>query len=130
MTGKTKRLRDAGGDHRRAIADDEDGVNRPPASRIDNRVYRARLVMEANRNRVVLPRVFEHVAAIGREHELDAQTLGRLTKRARLITRCRREQQHPWHESPNQHPSTSPQPPAPSTKPERPALDSAPFNST
>ena len=82
----------------------------------------------------VLPRILEHVAAIGGEHQIDAEPFGRLAKRAGLVAGRRREQQHSTH----QHPALSAlaQHSAPSTlqtvvvRPELPAPDSARRNST
>ena len=42
--------------------------------------------METNRDRFVAPRIFEHVAAIGGVHQIDAEPLRRFAERARLIS--------------------------------------------
>ena len=56
-------------------------------NRVDGRVF----VVEANRDRAVLPGIVDQVAAIGREHELHAQLLGGLAERPRLVSRSRRK---------------------------------------
>ena len=55
---------------------------------------RRRFVVEAHRNRPVAPRIVEVIAAIGGQHELDAELGGRVVEAARLIARRRRAQQH------------------------------------
>ena len=48
---------------------------------------------------MILPGILEHVAAVGREHELGADTPGCVAKRPRLVARRRREEQDASHDS-------------------------------
>ena len=69
----------------------------PAASRIA--ATDAVLVVEPDRNRLVAPRILDHVTAIGGEHQLDAEPLGRLAERARLIPGRRRQQENATHDA-------------------------------
>ena len=93
MTGKTEPLGDARGDHRRPIADRDDAVDRRRPGGVDDRLDRRVFVVKPDRNRPVAPGIVEHVAAIGGKDQLDAEALGGLAERARLISGRRREQQ-------------------------------------
>ena len=98
MTRQPEPFLHARRDHRRPIADGEHAVKRTRPGQLENRPRRRRLVREPDGNRPVPPRILEHVAAIGREHQIDAETLGRLTERARLISGRRGEEKNSWHE--------------------------------
>src|SRR4030095_11557534 len=52
------------------------------------------LMVEANRNRGVAPRVVDRMTAVGGEDELHAEPLRRFAKRPRLISRRRRTPQY------------------------------------
>ena len=94
MARQTERLGDARGNHRRAVADREHAVNGLIARNVEDRCDRRQLVMEVNRDGLVLPRIVEDVTTIGRKDELDAHTFRGLAERAGLIAGCGRQQQH------------------------------------
>src|SRR5690242_14614316 len=71
-----QRLRGARGDDRRTIADDDDAVDWTIGGGVEDRAHRRLFVVEANRDRAVLPWVLDQVAAIGREDEFHAELLG------------------------------------------------------
>ena len=85
------------GNDRRPIADRKHAVDRALDRRVQDRRRRSELVVEADRQRLVAPRVVEHVAAIGRVDEIDAEPLRRLAERARLVSGRRRKQQDSGH---------------------------------
>ena len=100
--GSPSASRDARGDHRRPVADREDAVERRARAAATIAADRAVFVVEPDRNRLVPPRILEHVAPIGREHQLDAEPLGRLAERARLISGRRRQEENARHLSTSQ----------------------------
>src|SRR5437764_10148496 len=115
---ESERPRDMRGNHRRSIADDEqapDGVIRLLARGGKNRVNRRALLVKADRDGAILPRVLEHVAAIRREDELHPESLGGLAERTRLVSRRRREQEYAFHipQSAIRNFMITPEPPAP-----------------
>ena len=57
----------------------------------------ARSPDESDGDGAVPPRIVELIAAIGREHELHAQPLGRLAEHPDLIARRRRQEQDSLH---------------------------------
>ena len=63
----------------------------------------ARLVVEPDRNRRVLPRILEHVAPVGGKHQIDPEPFGRVAERPRLISGRRREEKNSTHH--HQHPT-------------------------
>jgi hypothetical protein len=90
MPWQAERVRDPRANHGRPIAYDQDPVERPRARSTDDRRHRSVLLVKANRDGLVLPRIVEHAAPIGREDELHSKPLGCFTERARLISsRCR-----------------------------------------
>ena len=94
MTGQPEHFGDSCGNNGRTVTDGQHAVHRPIAKRIDNGGHRAALVVKMNRNRVIRPRVVEHLTAIGRKHQLDAEAFRCLAKRSRLIAGRRRQQEH------------------------------------
>ena len=86
-------------DHRRPVADDQDAIERAGAGGREDLGDGGRLVMEPDGNRLVAPRIFDHVAPIGGEHQVNAQPLGRLTKRTRLVSRRRGQNEDATHDS-------------------------------
>ena len=64
------------------------------SSAFRTRIDRSPFFVEANRDGAVAPRILELIAAIGRVDELDAETLRRVRKHARLIAGGRREQEY------------------------------------
>jgi hypothetical protein len=99
VSWQSELARDAGGNHCRPIPDREDPVDRPPCRLRDNGLDRCDLLMKADGNRAVPPRIRNLVAAVGREHEFHAEPLGRLAKHPRLIPRRRRKQKDSSHVS-------------------------------
>ena len=91
MARQPERLHDPRADQRRPIADDEHAVDGTSAGSVENRRDGRVLVVKPNRNRLVLPRIVELVAPIGREDKIHAKPHGRVTKRPRLVTRRRRK---------------------------------------
>ena len=63
----------ARGQDRRAIADREHAVKRRVPRGGDDRLERRVLLVEADGDGAIAPRIVELLAAIGREHELDAE---------------------------------------------------------
>ncbi len=83
---QAERFRDSRADHRRPIADDQHAVDRRGLRRFDDRRNRRGLLVgEADRDRIVLPRVFEQMTPIGREDELHPEPLRRFAEGARLV---------------------------------------------
>ena len=97
MAAQPEGLLQVRGDNGRPIADREHAIDRPVKGRGDDRGHRSFLVLEAHRHRVIAPRVFEDVAPIGREREIDAEALGGLAERACLVAGRRRHEQDTWH---------------------------------
>ena len=67
-------------------------------------------IFKAQRDGMIAPRIVEHMAAIGREHQLEAQTLGRFGKDPRLIAGGRADQQNRFLPSlipPPHHPTST-----------------------
>jgi hypothetical protein len=64
-----------------------------PANCLD----RALQIVEAYGDRVVLPRIVEHVAAVSRKEQLDAELGGRVVESAKLIARRVRKKKNPHH---------------------------------
>ncbi len=87
-------------DHRRTVTNGENAVNRSRPGQLENRPRRCRLVRETDRNRPVPPGILEHIAAVGREDQIHAETFGRVAERARLISGRRGEEKNSWHEHP------------------------------
>ena len=81
---------DAGRDDGRPVADDDQAVERPGGSRLEDGGHGRVLVVEADRNRVVLPRILDQVTPIRREDEFDPEPRGGVTERARLVAGRRR----------------------------------------
>ncbi len=98
VASQTQPLGDARGNHRRTVADRDQAIERRRPGGVDDRLDRRVFVVKSDRDRAVPPGIVEHVTAIGGEDERHAETLGGLAKRARLIPRRRREQQHAWHQ--------------------------------
>ena len=90
MPRQAEPLGDARADHGRAIADDEQAVERTHRGRLENRRDRGVLVVKPDRNRLVLPRILDQMTAIGREDELHPKPRGGIAKRARLVSGRRR----------------------------------------
>ena len=90
MDRQIERLTGAGGDHRRPVAEGNQSIEPAPPRRLDDRRHRSILVMEPDRNGAVVPRILEHVTAVGREDQLDAKPFGGVTERARLVSGRRR----------------------------------------
>ena len=88
-------------------------LDRGPRDGLDRRA----LMVEPDRQRRVLPRIVQDVAAIGGKHQIHAKPFSRVAKRSGLIPRRRREQQHPTHQHPALSALSAPstQHPAPST---------------
>jgi len=80
------------------ITNREDAVKGIGPGQFENRLRRRGLVREADGNRPVLPGILEHIAAVGREHQVDAVTLGCVTERARLISGRRGEEKNSGHD--------------------------------
>jgi hypothetical protein len=55
-------------------------------------------VIKPNGNGAIPPWVLELIATVGGEHELHAETLGRLTKHPRLVSGRRRKKQNSFHQ--------------------------------
>jgi len=83
-----QRLRDARGDHRGPVANGHDAIERLRLRDVDNRRDRCVLVVESDRDRLVLPRILDEMTPIGRVDKLHAEALGRLAKRPCLVA-CR-----------------------------------------
>ena len=99
MPRQPQRLARQRGEHRRAVADGEYPVHGPVASRLADRLEERRvgIVLEADRDRPIAPRVVQLVTPVGREDQLDTQPFGRLTERAGLVPGRCRDQQHSRH---------------------------------
>src|SRR5919204_2540141 len=67
MPRQAERLRDAGGDHRRPVADDEDAVDLLRSRALDNRGNGSVFIEEADRNGSIAPWVVDLVAPVGCE---------------------------------------------------------------
>ena len=97
MARKPEPFLNQGRDHRRTITNRENTVKGTRPGQLENRLRRRGLVRETDRNCPVLPGILEHIAAVGREHQIDAETLGGFTERARLISGRRGEEKNSWH---------------------------------
>src|SRR5437899_6390550 len=85
MTGQPQRFGHTRSNNCWPVADHQDAVDRAGARSLENRLDRRLLVIETDGNRPIAPRVVEHMAAIGGEHELDAEPVSGVAERARLI---------------------------------------------
>ena len=79
---------------RRLIADGKDAIERASRSKGLEAVRR---IVELNGHRVIAPRIFEHVTAIGGEHQFESQALGGLGEGVYLIAGGGGEQQYAGH---------------------------------
>ncbi len=81
--------------HHRPVADRDHAVeSRPRRARRAPRRTRRRLRRGSARDGPVAPRIVEVIAAIGGQHQLDAERGRRLVEAARLVAGRRRAQQH------------------------------------
>lgn len=78
--------------YRRTVTHGEHAVE-PVAEGSNDGGKGARFVVESNRDGAVAPGILEAVAAIGRQHQLDAQSPGGLVEHPRLIAGRRRAQE-------------------------------------
>ena len=83
----------AGGNHRRAIADGDDAVDRPRPDRVQDLRDGGVLLVKPDRNRPVAPGISQDVTAVGRVDQIDAEMRGGVFEGAGLITRGSREQE-------------------------------------
>lgn len=90
MDGEIERRGGSRGDDRRPVAKGNDSVEPTCPRRVDDRLDRSVLIMKPDGDGAILPRIFQHVASIGREDQLDAKLLGGVTEGTRLIARRRR----------------------------------------
>ena len=90
MPGQAETLRDACADDRRPIADHKQAIDRTGGGGLQDRRHRRVLVVEPNRNRGVPPRILDQMTPIGREDELRANPVRRVSKRTRLVAGRRR----------------------------------------
>src|SRR5207245_1534401 len=97
MPRKLQSFRRVRRNYRRPVADDEQAGERASAGRIQNGGERKWLVVEADGDRAILPRVLEHVTAVRRKHQLHTEPFGCLAERARLIASCRRKEENSRH---------------------------------
>ena len=67
------------------VAQRDDGVNRIRARVLDDLGRRLLRVLETQRQSAVPPRVLEYVAAVGPEDHVEADLLGGLDERPRLV---------------------------------------------
>ena len=89
MARQAERFSDERRNEHRPIADDQHSIDRRSLRGRDHGGDGRRFLVEPNRDRRIAPRIFDHVAAIGREDQLHPEPRGRIAERAGLIPRRR-----------------------------------------
>ena len=82
------------------IADDQDAVDRMGAGPIEDGGDGPVLVVEPHGDGRVLPRVLEHVAAVGRKNKIGADPRRGISEASGLVARRRGEEEDPLHTRP------------------------------